>query len=203
LILSCGMSDIGEVHQALDAAGWYGGHPVIMLLCTSQYPTPPEDVNIRKLTTLRQAFEGLVLGFSDHTQGALAASLATALGATLFEKHFTLSHDLPGPDHWFSEEPQGLEAWIASIQAAHVMLGSALVRPTRAELEMRVLARRSVVLLRDMAPGERFTEDNVGLRRPGGGLSPEILAQVIGLTASRPLSAGQRLQLGDMQQSAS
>jgi sialic acid synthase SpsE len=200
LILSCGMSDIGEVNRALEAAGWFSGHPVAMLLCTSQYPTPPEDVNVRKLTTLRQAFEGLVVGFSDHTQGPLAASLATALGAQVFEKHFTLSHDLPGPDHWFSEEPSGLEQWIADIRTAHVMLGSTFVRPTRAELDMRVLARRSVVLLRDMAPGEAFTEHNVGLRRPGGGLSPDFLEQVIGLRATRPLKAGERLQLGDMRQ---
>ncbi|HJU50430.1 MAG TPA: N-acetylneuraminate synthase family protein [Pseudogulbenkiania sp.] len=201
LILSCGMSDIGEVHQALEAAGWFAGYPVIVLLCTSQYPTPPEDVNIRKLTTLRQAFEGLIIGFSDHTQGPLAASLATALGAGVFEKHFTLSHDLPGPDHWFSEEPQGLEQWIHNIQTAHAMLGCAWVKPTPAELDMRVLARRSVVALRDIKPGEVLSDENIGLRRPGGGLAPGLLEHVVGLAATRPLRAGQRLQLGDMQSS--
>jgi N,N'-diacetyllegionaminate synthase len=199
LILSCGMSDIGEVHQALEAAGWYAGYPVVLLLCTSQYPTPPADVNIRKLATLRQAFDGLQTGFSDHTQGPLAASLATALGACVFEKHFTLAQDLPGPDHWFSEEPAGLALWIDSIRTAHAMLGSPLVRPTHAEVDMRVLARRSLVVLRDIAAGETLSVDNIGARRPGGGLAPDMLAQVLGMTAHRPLSAGRRLELGDMQ----
>ena len=112
MILSCGMSDLSEVHQALDAAGGFDGYPVALLLCTSQYPTPPIDVNLRKLRTLQGAFPGLVTGFSDHTQGPLAASLAVALGAAIFEKHFTLDHDQPGPDHWFSEDPVGLESWV-------------------------------------------------------------------------------------------
>jgi N-acetylneuraminate synthase/N,N'-diacetyllegionaminate synthase len=202
LILSCGMSDIGEVHDALDAAGWYAGHPVVLLLCTSQYPTPPQDVNVRKLTTLRRAFEGLPVGFSDHTQGPLAASLATALGACVFEKHFTLSHDLPGADHWFSEEPDGLAQWVDSIRIAHTMLGSRLVRPTHAELDMRILARRSLVVLRDIAEGDVLSADNIGARRPGGGLAPDMIDQVLGMTAHRALKAGERLALGDMQPAA-
>ncbi|MGR2662090.1 N-acetylneuraminate synthase family protein [Chromobacterium haemolyticum] len=198
LIMSCGMSDLSEVHQALEAAGWFNGHPVVVLLCTSQYPTPPEDVHLRKLMTLRQAFDGLLLGFSDHTQGPLASSLARGLGACVFEKHFTLSHDFPGPDHWFSEEPADLGEWVAHIHAADKMLGSPWVRPTEAEREMRELARRSVVALRRIAPGETLTLENIGLRRPGGGLPPECLDRVLGLNASVALQQGQRLEWGDM-----
>ena len=202
LILSCGMSDIAEVHQALDAARWYEGHPLVLLLCTSQYPTPPQDVNIRKLQTLQHSFPGLTVGFSDHTQGSVAASLAVAHGACVLEKHFTLSHDLPGPDHWFSEEPDGLAHWVATIQRSHQMLGSPLVRPTAAELDMRILARRSIVVLQDIAAGEVLGAHNVGLRRPGNGLAPALYEQTLGLVASRDLSAGQCLALGDMQQPA-
>jgi N-acetylneuraminate synthase/N,N'-diacetyllegionaminate synthase len=198
LILSCGMSDIADVHQALDAAGWFDGHPVALLLCTSQYPTPPADVNARKLLTLQAAFPGLLVGLSDHTEGALAASVAVALGARVFEKHFTLDHDLPGPDHWFSEEPAGLAHWIATIHQAEAVCGSPIVRPTAAELEMRVLARRSVVALRDIAPGERLDAGNLGPRRPGGGLPPAMLSQLTGLKATRVIRRGERLQLGDM-----
>jgi len=118
LILSCGMSDLAEVHQALEMAGWFDGYSVALLLCTSQYPTPAEDVNINKLTTLHQAFPGLLLGFSDHTQGPLAAALAVARGARIFEKHFTLDQNMVGPDHWFSEEPAGLTKWISHIREA-------------------------------------------------------------------------------------
>jgi N,N'-diacetyllegionaminate synthase len=197
LILSCGMSDLAEVHQALEAAGAFGGHPVALLLCTSQYPTPPQDVNLRKLGTLRGAFPELVLGFSDHTQGSLAASLAVALGARIFEKHFTLAHDLPGPDHWFSEDPQGLSQWTADIRRAYLMLGDALVRPTAAELQMRTLARRSVVILEPVAAGATLTQANVGLRRPGTGLAPGLLHLVIGRRAARDLPAGTVLTLED------
>lgn len=198
LILSCGMSDLAEVHQALDAVGWFDGYPVALLLCTSQYPTPPEDVNIVKLTTLQQAFPGLLVGFSDHTQGPLAAALAVARGARVFEKHFTLSHDLPGPDHWFSEEPDGLAEWIATIHSSAVLLGSPFVRPTKAELDMRKLARRSIVALRDISLGERLDKDNLGLRRPGGGLQPDMINKILGLSATRDISKGELLSLGDM-----
>ncbi|OYU71844.1 MAG: N-acetylneuraminate synthase [Burkholderiales bacterium PBB5] len=198
LILSCGMSDIADVHQALEAAGWFDGHPVSLLLCTSQYPTPPADVNARKLSTLQAAFPGLLVGLSDHTEGALAAAVATALGARIFEKHFTMDHDLPGPDHWFSEEPAGLAQWISTIRQADAICGSALVRPTAAELDMRILARRSVVALRDIAAGERLDHGNLGPRRPGGGLPPAMLDQVLGLSATRAIRRGERLQLGDM-----
>jgi N,N'-diacetyllegionaminate synthase len=198
IILSCGMSDMAEVHQGLDAGGWFDGYPVALLLCTSQYPTPPEDVNIAKLTTLQQAFPRLLVGFSDHTQGALAAALAVARGARIFEKHFTLGHELPGPDHWFSEEPAGLAEWIATIRGANVLLGSPYVRPTKAEREMRMVARRSVVALRNIAIGETLDETNTGLRRPGGGLPPDMIGRVLGLLATRDIKRGERLTLGDM-----
>ena len=198
LILSCGMSDLAEVHQALDTVGWFDGYPVVLMLCTSQYPTPREDVNIEKLTTLQQAFPGLLVGFSDHTQGSLAAALAVARGAKVFEKHFTLGHDLPGPDHWFSEEPEGLAEWVATIRSSEVLLGSPFVKPTSAEQDMRVVARRSVVALKDIKLGERFDSNNVGLRRPGGGLPPALIDQVLGLRAAHAIRRGERLALGDM-----
>lgn len=195
LILSCGMSDISDVHQALEAVGWFEGKQVALLLCTSQYPTPPGDVNIRKLTTLQSAFPGLLVGFSDHTQGPLAASLAVSAGARVFEKHFTLSHDLPGPDHWFSEEPEDLAEWIESIRKADLMMGSAWVRPTRAERDMRVLARRSVVALRDIEPGEILDGTNTGLRRPGDGLPPKMIDALMGVRVARKILRGERISL--------
>lgn len=198
LILSCGMSDMSEVHQALEAADWFDGYPVVLMLCTSQYPTPAEDVNISKLTTLSQAFPGLQVGFSDHTQGALAAALAVSRGARIFEKHFTLDKTMPGPDHWFSEDPLGLAKWIEHIHSASVMLGSPILRPTAAEQEMRLLARRSVVALHDISENTLLSNANIGLRRPGGGLSPDMIGNVFGLTAARAIKKGQHVSLGDL-----
>jgi len=198
LILSCGMADLSEVHQALDAAGAFEGYPLALLLCTSQYPTPPIDVNLRKLKTLRSAFPGLVTGFSDHTQGPLAASLAVAMGAVIFEKHFTLHHDQPGPDHWFSEDPEGLTQWINGIRESQLMLGSDVVKPTKSELAMRTLARRSLVALQAISRGSQFTTVNVGLRRPGNGLQPGFLDHVLGNCAARDISPGTLLSWGDI-----
>ena len=198
LILSCGMADMGEVYRALETAGALDGFPTALLLCTSQYPTPPEDVNLRKLSTLRCAFPMIPIGFSDHTRGPLASSLAAALGACLFEKHFTLSHDLPGPDHWFAEEPDELAQWVNSVRVAKSMLGEAVVRPTPREAEMRRIARRSVVAIRDISQGELLTAGNTALRRPATGLPPEMLEQTLGGTATRNIRLGEPLSLGDV-----
>lgn len=198
LILSCGMSDLAEVHQALDTVCWFEGYPAALLLCTSQYPTPPEDANIAKLTTLQQAFPGLLVGFSDHTQGPLAAALAVGRGARIFEKHFTLDKNLPGPDHWFSEEPDGLAEWIRTIRTSDLLLGTPFVRPTKAEQDMRVMARRSVVALHDVFRGDTLSSVNVGLRRPGGGLSPVMIEKIFGLVATRDIKRGELLSFGDM-----
>ena len=197
LVLSAGMSDLAEIDRALAAAGWYEGKAVALLMCTSLYPTEPDDVHLARLATLRGAFPGLTVGFSDHTRGPLAASLAVALGASILEKHFTLGHDLPGPDHWFSEDPRGLAEWIAAIRTTERMLGCATVRPTAGEMEMRTLARRSVVALRDIEAGERFGVDNIGARRPGDGLPPAMLGEIVGQRALRPIGRGRRLAHGD------
>jgi sialic acid synthase SpsE len=197
LILSCGMADMAEVHRSLETIGAFKGYPAVLLLCTSQYPTPPADVNLRKLATLRAAFPGLTLGFSDHTQGPLAASIVTAFGAAVFEKHFTLSRDLPGPDHWFSEDADGIVEWVRAIRNAHAMLGSPLVQPTAAEREMRLIARRSIVAVRTIARGQILTMDNIALRRPGTGLPPDMFDRVLGHIATRELRAGELLKLGD------
>jgi len=198
LILSCGMADMSEVYRSLQTVGALDGYPTVLLLCTSQYPTPPADVNLRKLLTLKAAFPMIPMGFSDHTVGSMASSLACALGACVFEKHFTLGNDLPGPDHWFSESPDGLSTWVQSIRAAYTMLGSDIVRPTEAELEMRKLARRSIAVIRDIQTGERLDVSNIALRRPGTGLTPDLFDSMLGGTALRNLRAGELLRLGDV-----
>lgn len=198
LLLSCGMADLGEVHEALKASGALDGGPVLLMLCTSQYPTPAEDANLLKLKTLNGAFPGLMLGFSDHTQGAYGAAIACGLGACAFEKHFTLDHDLPGPDHWFSENPQSATAWVKAIRTAQQMLGNPMVQPTAAELDMRRLARRSVTVIKDMAAGEVFNEKNLGLRRPGDGLPPKLIEQIWGKEARHALQSGLQLKLEDV-----
>lgn len=198
LILSCGMADMGEVHQALECGGFYNNKSVALLLCTSQYPTPLHDVNLRKITTLRAAYPGLVVGFSDHTQGQLSAGMSVALGASIFEKHFTLSHDYFGPDHWFSEEPNELNMWVNTVKNAYIALGNGMILPTSSELDMRLLARRSIVALKEITKGEKIDATNIGLKRPGGGLPPVLISEIYGLHAATKISKGSKINFRDL-----
>jgi N,N'-diacetyllegionaminate synthase len=199
MIVSCGMADLAEIYHALEAVGSLNGYPTILMLCTSQYPTPPEDVNLLRLKTLSSAFPMIILGFSDHTQGSLASSLAVAMGAVVFEKHFTSDHNLPGPDHWFSENPIGLKSWITAIRMSHAMIGNDIVRPTATERNMRILTRRSIVAISDIKKGDIFTNINIGLRRPGNGLPPTIFEKLIGLKAAKNIARNSLLKWGDFE----
>lgn len=196
LILSCGMSTLAEVYTSLDAVGAFDAYPVALLLCTSQYPTPPSDVHLHKLETLRAALPETVIGFSDHTEGHTAATAAVALGARIFEKHFTLDRDLPGPDHWFSEDPQSLTSWCSAIRDAFTMLGSAVVRPTATEAANRMSFRRYIVASRAIAAGEAFDGRNTMMRRHPNGILPASSFDLIaGRRASRAFAAGEPIDL--------
>ncbi len=197
MMVSCGMSNLTEVHQSLDTIGSLDGYPTILLVTTSQYPTPPKDANLLRLNTLSKMFPTIPLGFSDHTQGPLASSLAVALGACLFEKHFTLNHNLPGPDHWFSENIIGLKKWTDVISKSFTMMGSPLIQPTQEEEKMKSLARRSIMTIKKIKKGEILSTKNIGLRRPGNGLSPNFMDKILGLKATRNIKKGTLIVLGD------
>ena len=196
LILSSGMSDLAEAYQALESVGAFDGYPVILLVCTSQYPTPPDDTHLARITTLRGAFPMVPIGFSDHTRGPLASSLAVALGAVFLEKHFTLDHNLPGPDHWFSEDPVGLTQWVESIRSAHNMLGSPVVRPTMVERVNKKEYQRRFVAARDIAQGEPITEQAITLRRvaSGKGFPPLFMDYLLGQPAPRAYGVGDPIE---------
>lgn len=188
LLVSCGMGSADEIKRMLDAVN-PKENDVCIFLCTSQYPTPPEDVNALKLLEMRKSFPDVVLGLSDHTQGSTAAVLSVVLGACVFEKHFTLNHDLPGPDQWFSSEPEELAEWVRGIREAHEMLGSSVLEPTAAERALRSEFRKSIVTLMPIQAGELLTSANIGLRRPGTGMPPEKFDAMIGKHATRDLAA--------------
>jgi len=199
LIVSCGMADLGEIFESLNTIGSLEGYPTILLLTTSQYPTPPNDVHLNRLVTLSKALPMIPLGFSDHTQGPLASSLAVALGACLLEKHFTLDHNLHGPDHWFAEDPHGLKIWTDSIRKSHIMLGNSIVRPTSSEEEVKLIARRSIVAISDIMTGEQLDNNNIGLKRPGTGLPAKMLPKLVGLKATRKIRKGSLIKFGDFE----
>jgi len=195
IILSSGMSTLDEVSEALDTVGFFSGYPTILLITTSQYPTPPEDVNLMKFHTLSKKFPGLILGFSDHTIGSIASSLACVLGAAFFEKHFTLDNSLPGPDHWFSSNPSNLKVWSDSIKTSYQMMGSSEILPTESEIKMKTITRRSIVALEDIDIGETLNEKNIGMRRPDNGLPPKMFEKLLGKKANKNYEIGDKIEL--------
>jgi N,N'-diacetyllegionaminate synthase len=197
LILSCGMSNLGEVYKALESIKALDGYPTVLLLTTSQYPTPIEEVNLQKIITLSNSFPNIPVGFSDHTIGNVAASMAVCLGACVFEKHFTLDHNLPGPDHWFAADSQQLKEYVITIRNAKKILGSGIVRATNSEEKMKISARRSVTSLCDIKKFEILSNENLGMRRPGDGISTAYLDEIIGKKALKEIKKGSKIQFGD------
>ena len=157
---------------------------VTLLHCTSEYPAPVQEVNLRCLATLRRAF-GLRVGFSDHTQGIAVATAAAALGASVVEKHFTLDRDRTGPDHAASLEPQELAQLVRAIRDVERALGRAEKRPTESEKANLPVVRRSLVASRAVARSEPFTPENVAVKRPADGLSPMRYWEILGCCAGR------------------
>lgn len=199
LLLSCGMATEDEIDLSLKNAGLFNGKEMCLFLCTSQYPTPPKDVNILKLKSLRDKYPNLVLGLSDHTAGTTAAKMAVALGATIFEKHFTLDHDLPGPDHWFSETPDTLKEWAEGIREAFTMLGNSELKPTEVEMRQRSEYHRSITTATPIKKGDIFSEDNLCMRRPGDGLPASRWDEVIGKRAKNDMNEMYQLKEDDIE----
>ncbi|MBR1092420.1 N-acetylneuraminate synthase [Bradyrhizobium manausense] len=219
IILSTGMGTLAEVEQALgvvafgylrdasarptpsefanlllDRATWTELRAKVTLLhCTTEYPADPQSINLRAMATLHDAF-GLPVGFSDHSRGIHIASAAVALGATVIEKHLTLDRNLPGPDHRASIEPDEMAAMIAAIRDVEAALGDGRKVPAPEEIPNRVVARRSLVVLQPVRAGERFTEGNLGVKRPGSGIPPIEYWSYLGKTAQRDYAANEALE---------
>ena len=187
ILISCGMTTLKEIKTTLTAIGTLDGYPTALLLTTSEYPTPPQNVNLQKLRTLSEKFPDIPLGYSDHTQGNLASPIAISFGACIFEKHFTLDNSLPGPDHWFSSNPSNLEVWSDSIKTSYQMMGYSEILPTESEIKMKAIARRSIVALNDIDIGETINENNIGLRRPGTGLPAKMFELILGKKATKKI----------------
>jgi len=179
IILSTGMSTLGEIEEALDVIRSEGVEDIILLHCVSNYPARIEDVNLRALGTLKQAFK-LPVGFSDHTLGITAPIAAVALGACVIEKHFTLDRNLPGPDHKASLEPEELKEMAKAIREVEKALGNGIKKPTKEEEEIKKVARRSIVAKVDISKGAIITEDMLDVKRPGTGIEPKYLKFIIG-----------------------
>lgn len=188
MIVSTGMATVGEIEEAVAAARQAGCHDLALLKCTSSYPATPEHTNIATIPHLRAMF-GCEVGLSDHTMGCGVAVAATALGASVIEKHFTLRRADGGVDSAFSMEPHELRQLREETERAAQALGQVSYGPTAAELKSLVF-RRSLYIARDVGAGELLTAQNVRCVRPGHGLAPKFIGQVLGRRAAQALSAG-------------
>ena len=169
--------------------------------CTAAYPAPLEALNVRAILGMKSRFQ-VPVGLSDHsTDPVLAPLLAVAVGANLIEKHFTLNRDLPGPDHRFAIDPKGLRALVTKVREAEAALGSGEKKAESAEAELRRFARRTIVALRDIQPGEKFTKTNIAVLRAGilpTGLPPKAYPTILGRRASKQISANSTIQQSDI-----
>ena len=188
VIMSTGMATLAEIDEAVQSLRDAGCEQLALLKCTSAYPAPPEEMNLRTIPHLAEAF-GVPAGLSDHTLGIAAPVVAVALGACIVEKHFTLSRDDPGPDSAFSLEPQEFKAMVDAIRVAEKALGEVSYEVTEKQQESRVF-RRSLFVVKDMEAGEEFTEENVRSIRPGYGLHTRYLNQVLGREACYDVERG-------------
>ena len=187
IIMSTGMGSLAEISEAVDVVK-AAGVPLALLKCTSAYPSPPESMNLRTIPHLAEAF-GVPTGLSDHTLGIAVPVAAVALGACIVEKHFTLSRSDPGPDSAFSLEPHEFDAMVDGVRVAEKSLGKVNYQLTEEELASKTF-RRSLFVVKDVEPGEPFTDKNVRSIRPGNGLSPKHFGRVIERRAAAKISRG-------------
>jgi N-acetylneuraminate synthase len=188
IIMSTGMATLEEIEEAVAVIRDAGNHQLALLKCTSAYPAPADEMNLRTIPDMAQRF-GVPVGLSDHTLGVAAPVAAVALGACIVEKHFTLSRSTPGPDSAFSLEPSEFKQMVETIRVTEKALGKVHYEVAQHEVASRVF-RRSLFVVGDMKAGEVFTDENVRSIRPGYGLPPRCLTGVLGRHAQRDIPKG-------------
>lgn len=186
LIMSTGMADIGEIEDALDVLIYSGTlkEDICILHCSTDYPADMNDVNLQAMRTIGRTF-GINYGYSDHTLGVEVSIAAVALGARVIEKHFTLDKSMKGPDHRASLEPDELSNMVKCIRNVEAALGNGIKKPSNVEQENKLIVRKSIVALKDIERGEKLTNDNISIKRPGNGISPMRWYEILGTTAKK------------------
>lgn len=198
IILSSGMTTMEEVKNVIEFVRSRGNNQIAMLHCTTNYPCPPEEVNLLAMKTMMEQLD-IPVGFSDHTQGNRVAIMAATLGMAIYECHFTLDKTLPGPDHVASCEPDELKSKIEAIRVAPIILGSAEKVPNISEVESMIKpVRRSIVAANDLEEGHVITEEDLEAKRPGNGVSPIQYEKFLGKRLKVALKKDQKIQQADI-----
>ena len=196
-ILSTGMAAIADIEAAVAAFRETGNPSLILLVCTSMYPTPAADAHVARVATLAASF-GCLVGFSDHTEGVGAAISATCFGGCVLEKHFTLDRNLPGPDHRFSVDPEGLRRLVLGVREGEAAIGSGRLGYVPGEAEARQGYRLSCVAAQSLPEGYVLATSDIAFRRPGSGLAPGLADTLVGRPLRRAVPAGHVFDLSDL-----
>ena len=197
IVLSTGMATIGEVDETVCAIRVTGNKQLILLQCTTNYPSRHEDANLLAMQTMQKAF-GLQIGYSDHTQDDTACIMSVALGAKVIEKHFTLDKTLPGPDQSSSYEPKKFAELVRRIRNAETVLGSERKEPCEIEKENAVGMRRSIVTKANISKGAVISTEMLTFKRPAAGLAPKFLHEIVGCKARRNIPVNTLIQWSDI-----
>lgn len=196
LVMSTGMASLNEIEEALSSLIQAGAKKenITLLHCNTEYPTPMADVHLRAMNTLKETF-GVSVGYSDHTLGIEVPIAAVALGAQLIEKHFTLDKNADGPDHKASLDPEELKAMVHAIRNIEQALGTTTKQSSASETKNKEIARKSIVAKGRIRKGQIFSEDNLAVKRPGTGISPMRIDEVIGRVATQDFEPDQIITL--------
>lgn len=194
VILSTGMSTMSEVSDAIKILRENGSGEITVLHCTTEYPTPYEDVNLTAMRTIANEF-GVPVGYSDHTRGIEIPIAAVSMGATVIEKHFTLNRNMEGPDHKASLDPDELKDMVNAIRNVEKAMGTGEKTPAASEIKNMAIARKSIVASRTIKKGEIFSEENITVKRPGNGISPMKWFEVIGKGAFRDFEEDELIEI--------
>lgn len=194
VVMSTGICEVAEIGAAIKVLRENGAKEIKLLHCNTEYPTPFEDVNLKAMQTMRNVF-GLEVGYSDHTEGIEIPIAAAALGATVIEKHFTLDRNMEGPDHKVSLEPDELAAMVSCIRHIERAIGTGDKMPSPSEKKNISIVRKSIVAKRLIKAGEKFSEANITVKRPGTGISPMRWNDVLGLEATRNFDEDELIEL--------
>jgi N,N'-diacetyllegionaminate synthase len=199
MILSTGMCTLDEVRESVEAIQAEGNKQLILLHAITSYPTHPENVNLLAMKTLKKAFPGLDVGYSDHTLSPVACLCAVAMGARVIERHFTYDKKADGPDHMLSADPQEMKWLVDAIRAFEIMRGSGIKQPADSEENTRRNNRKSVVLQRALKAGQAIAMEDIAVKRPGYGIQPKFYEALAGRKVKRDLAQDAVLGWDDLE----
>lgn len=194
IILSTGMATVDEITQSIDLIRKFNKNDITLLHCTTEYPAPFDEINLRVLNTLSKKYN-VDVGYSDHTKGIEVSIAATALGAKIIEKHFTLDCNMKGPDHKASLEPFEFKKLVNSIRNVEKALGNEKKQPSKSELKNKLVARKSIIAKKNINKGDIFDVNNITVKRPGSGISPMRWYDVIGSKAKKDFKEDELIEL--------